>query len=161
MRGKKEISILKKLNFSQYLIGIFLSPVSQDNYSVITLSLFFKCRIFLQPVMGSIWDLCGLPVISSCMRPFTKHQVIVYINSSSLFLTILLSLLPDVTYSLASFCPVFSGATGLGCSYIHEVRKDEDIYSPILRKLFNESHHIFVGLQTIREDLPSKNKKPQ
>ncbi|XP_044038566.1 nuclear pore complex protein Nup85 [Siniperca chuatsi] len=54
-----------------------------------------------------------------------------------------------------------SGATGSGCSFIHEVRKDEDIYSPILRKLFNESHHIFVGLQTIREDLPSKNKKPQ
>uniref|UniRef100_A0A8D0A5W2 Nuclear pore complex protein Nup85 n=1 Tax=Sander lucioperca TaxID=283035 RepID=A0A8D0A5W2_SANLU len=48
-----------------------------------------------------------------------------------------------------------------GCSFIHEVRKDEDIYSPILRKLFNESHHIFVGLQTIREDLPSKNKKTQ
>uniref|UniRef100_A0A8D3DPJ9 Nuclear pore complex protein Nup85 n=1 Tax=Scophthalmus maximus TaxID=52904 RepID=A0A8D3DPJ9_SCOMX len=49
----------------------------------------------------------------------------------------------------------------LCCAFIHEVRKDEDIYSPILRKLFNESHHIFVGLQTIREDLPSKNKKPQ
>uniref|UniRef100_A0A8C4DHV4 Nuclear pore complex protein Nup85 n=1 Tax=Dicentrarchus labrax TaxID=13489 RepID=A0A8C4DHV4_DICLA len=48
-----------------------------------------------------------------------------------------------------------------GSGDIHEVRKDEDIYSPILRKLFNESHHIFVGLQTIREDLPSKNKKPQ
>lgn len=54
-----------------------------------------------------------------------------------------------------------SGAQGSGCSFIHEVRKDEDIYSPILRKLFNESHHIFVGLQTIREDLPSKNKKSQ
>ncbi|XP_070838064.1 nuclear pore complex protein Nup85 [Chaetodon trifascialis] len=54
-----------------------------------------------------------------------------------------------------------SGAAGSGCSVIHEVRKDEDIYSPILRKLFNESHLIFVGLQTIREDLPSKNKKPQ
>uniref|UniRef100_A0A667XQG8 Nuclear pore complex protein Nup85 n=1 Tax=Myripristis murdjan TaxID=586833 RepID=A0A667XQG8_9TELE len=52
-------------------------------------------------------------------------------------------------------------ATGSGSSLIHVVRKDEDIYSPILRKLFNESHHIFVGLQTIREDLPSKNKKPQ
>uniref|UniRef100_A0A3Q3GYW7 Nuclear pore complex protein Nup85 n=1 Tax=Labrus bergylta TaxID=56723 RepID=A0A3Q3GYW7_9LABR len=50
---------------------------------------------------------------------------------------------------------------GSGSLYIHEVRKDEDIYSPILRKLFNESHHIFVGLQIIREDLPSKNKKPQ
>ncbi|KAF0032623.1 hypothetical protein F2P81_014913 [Scophthalmus maximus] len=54
-----------------------------------------------------------------------------------------------------------SGSAGSGCAFIHEVRKDEDIYSPILRKLFNESHHIFVGLQTIREDLPSKNKKPQ
>ncbi|CAN9505904.1 unnamed protein product [Ophioblennius macclurei] len=54
-----------------------------------------------------------------------------------------------------------SGAKGSGSSLIHEVRKDEDIYSPILRKLFNESHHIFVGLQTIREDLPSKSKKPQ
>ncbi|XP_041812682.1 nuclear pore complex protein Nup85 [Chelmon rostratus] len=54
-----------------------------------------------------------------------------------------------------------SGAAGSGFPVIHEVRKDEDIYSPILRKLFNESHHIFVGLQTIREDLPSKNKKPQ
>uniref|UniRef100_A0A3Q0R9K2 Nuclear pore complex protein Nup85 n=1 Tax=Amphilophus citrinellus TaxID=61819 RepID=A0A3Q0R9K2_AMPCI len=52
-------------------------------------------------------------------------------------------------------------ASGSGCSFIHEIRKDEDIYSPILRKLFNESHHIFVGLQTIREDLPSKSKKPQ
>uniref|UniRef100_A0A8C7YIH8 Nuclear pore complex protein Nup85 n=1 Tax=Oryzias sinensis TaxID=183150 RepID=A0A8C7YIH8_9TELE len=47
-----------------------------------------------------------------------------------------------------------TGATGSGSPFIHEVRKDEDIYSPILRKLFNESHHIFVGLQTIREDLP-------
>ncbi|KAK9534986.1 hypothetical protein VZT92_007395 [Zoarces viviparus] len=54
-----------------------------------------------------------------------------------------------------------SNAKGSCSSFINEVRKDEDIYSPILRKLFNESHHIFVGLQTIREDLPSKNKKPQ
>ncbi|CAK6964840.1 nuclear pore complex protein Nup85 [Scomber scombrus] len=54
-----------------------------------------------------------------------------------------------------------SGASQSGYPFIHEVRKDEDIYSPILRKLFNESHHIFVGLQTIKEDLPSKNKKPQ
>ncbi|XP_056144602.1 nuclear pore complex protein Nup85 [Lampris incognitus] len=53
------------------------------------------------------------------------------------------------------------GASGSSCPFIHEVRKDEDIYSPILRKLFNESHHIFVGLQTIKEDIPSKNKKPQ
>uniref|UniRef100_A0A672ZJ98 Nuclear pore complex protein Nup85 n=1 Tax=Sphaeramia orbicularis TaxID=375764 RepID=A0A672ZJ98_9TELE len=55
----------------------------------------------------------------------------------------------------------FAWGPGMCSPFIHEVRKDEDIYSPILRKLFNESHHIFVGLQTIREDLPSKNKKPQ
>ena len=60
---------------------------------------------------------------------------------------------------LKSLC--LSGAEGTCASFIHEVRKDEDIYSPILRKLFNESHHIFVGLQTIREDLPNKNKKTQ
>ncbi|XP_053299141.1 nuclear pore complex protein Nup85 isoform X1 [Pleuronectes platessa] len=57
---------------------------------------------------------------------------------------------------------LYKGSAGsAACPFIHEVRKDEDIYSPILRKLFNESHHLFVGLQTIREDLPSKNKKPQ
>lgn len=50
---------------------------------------------------------------------------------------------------------------GHGCPSIHVVRKDEDICSPILRKLFNESHHIFVGLQKIKEDIPSKNKKSQ
>ncbi|XP_034047191.1 nuclear pore complex protein Nup85 [Thalassophryne amazonica] len=53
------------------------------------------------------------------------------------------------------------GATGSRCSFIHEVKKDEDMYSPNLRKLFNESHHIFVGLQNLAEDLPSKNKKHQ
>nr|XP_057905843.1 nuclear pore complex protein Nup85 isoform X2 [Doryrhamphus excisus] len=53
-----------------------------------------------------------------------------------------------------------SGTSGSCTSFIHEVRKDEDIYSPILRKLFNESHYIFVGLQTIQEDIPNKNKKP-
>ncbi|XP_019745339.1 nuclear pore complex protein Nup85 [Hippocampus comes] len=54
-----------------------------------------------------------------------------------------------------------SGASGSCSSFIHEVRKDEEIHSPILRKLFNESHHIFVGLQTIQEEIPSKNKKSQ
>uniref|UniRef100_A0A8C9VCH7 Nuclear pore complex protein Nup85 n=1 Tax=Scleropages formosus TaxID=113540 RepID=A0A8C9VCH7_SCLFO len=47
------------------------------------------------------------------------------------------------------------------CPFVHVVRKDEDIYSPILRKLFNESHHIFVGLQNMKDDVPSKNKKHQ
>ncbi|XP_061557568.1 nuclear pore complex protein Nup85 isoform X2 [Phycodurus eques] len=54
-----------------------------------------------------------------------------------------------------------SGASGSSKTFVHEVRKDEDIYSPILRKLFNESHHIFVGLQTIREEIPSNKKKSQ
>ncbi|XP_060760323.1 nuclear pore complex protein Nup85 isoform X2 [Neoarius graeffei] len=53
------------------------------------------------------------------------------------------------------------GSGGSGCPFVHVVRRDEDIYSPILRKLFNESHHIFVGLQNIKDDLPSKSKKPQ
>nr|XP_061805555.1 nuclear pore complex protein Nup85-like isoform X2 [Nerophis lumbriciformis] len=54
-----------------------------------------------------------------------------------------------------------SGTSGLCSSFVHSVRKDEDIYSPILRKLFNELHHIFVGLQTIPEEVPNKNKKSQ
>ncbi|XP_053309489.1 nuclear pore complex protein Nup85 [Spea bombifrons] len=40
------------------------------------------------------------------------------------------------------------------------VRNDEDIYSPVLRKLFNESHSIFVGLQKIEEE-SSKSRKAQ
>ncbi|XP_057201223.1 nuclear pore complex protein Nup85 [Triplophysa rosa] len=48
-----------------------------------------------------------------------------------------------------------------GSPLVHMVRRDEDVCSPILRKLFNESHHIFVGLQKINEDVPSKTKKPQ
>uniref|UniRef100_A0A3B3QM11 Nuclear pore complex protein Nup85 n=1 Tax=Paramormyrops kingsleyae TaxID=1676925 RepID=A0A3B3QM11_9TELE len=54
-----------------------------------------------------------------------------------------------------------AGSVGQACPFVHVVRKDEDIYSPILRKLFNESHYIFVGLQRIKEEVPSKNKKPQ
>ncbi|TRY95728.1 hypothetical protein DNTS_022128 [Danionella cerebrum] len=49
----------------------------------------------------------------------------------------------------------------LGSPLVHLVRKDEDICSPILRKLFNESHLIFVGLQKSKEDMPSKNRKSQ
>ncbi|MGH0153651.1 UNVERIFIED_CONTAM: hypothetical protein FKN15_025440 [Acipenser sinensis] len=56
----------------------------------------------------------------------------------------------------------FSAGSGeAGCPLIHVVRKDEDIYSPILRKLFNESHHIFVGLQQSKEETSSKTKRPQ
>ncbi|XP_026076510.1 nuclear pore complex protein Nup85-like isoform X1 [Carassius auratus] len=54
-----------------------------------------------------------------------------------------------------------SGPRSAGSPFVHIVRRDEDICSPILRKLFNESHLIFVGLQKIREDVPSKNKKTQ
>ncbi|XP_012893544.1 PREDICTED: nuclear pore complex protein Nup85 isoform X1 [Dipodomys ordii] len=47
------------------------------------------------------------------------------------------------------------------CPYIHIVRKDVDVYSQILRKLFNESHGIFVGLQRIEEELTGKSRKAQ
>ncbi|XP_016423226.1 nuclear pore complex protein Nup85-like [Sinocyclocheilus rhinocerous] len=53
------------------------------------------------------------------------------------------------------------GPRSAGSPFVHIVRRDEDICSPILRKLFNESHLIFVGLQKIKEDMPSKNKKSQ
>uniref|UniRef100_A0A8C1L9Z4 Nuclear pore complex protein Nup85 n=1 Tax=Cyprinus carpio TaxID=7962 RepID=A0A8C1L9Z4_CYPCA len=45
------------------------------------------------------------------------------------------------------------GPRSAGSPLVHVVRKDEDICSPILRKLFNESHLIFVGLQKIKEDV--------
>ncbi|XP_056304610.1 LOW QUALITY PROTEIN: nuclear pore complex protein Nup85 [Danio aesculapii] len=53
------------------------------------------------------------------------------------------------------------GSSSAGSPLVHVVRKDEDICSPILCKLFNESHLIFMGLQKIKEDAPSKNKKTQ
>lgn len=65
-----------------------------------SLSLFFKCRTFLQPVLGGIWDLHGDLVISLFTRPFTKHQVCVDINRSPPPLSIdthAPSLLPNVT----------------------------------------------------------------
>ncbi|XP_007185720.2 nuclear pore complex protein Nup85 isoform X2 [Balaenoptera acutorostrata] len=48
-----------------------------------------------------------------------------------------------------------------GCPFIHIIRKNEDVYSQILRKLFNESHGIFVGLQRIEEELTGKSRKTQ
>ncbi|XP_073901262.1 nuclear pore complex protein Nup85 isoform X1 [Castor canadensis] len=48
-----------------------------------------------------------------------------------------------------------------GCPFIYIVRKDVDVYSQILRKLFNESHGIFVGLQRIEEELTGKSRKAQ
>uniref|UniRef100_A0A8D0L709 Nuclear pore complex protein Nup85 n=1 Tax=Sphenodon punctatus TaxID=8508 RepID=A0A8D0L709_SPHPU len=50
---------------------------------------------------------------------------------------------------------------GPGCPYIYIVRKDQDVYSQILRKLFNESHGIFVGLQRSEEELAGKSRKAQ
>lgn len=47
------------------------------------------------------------------------------------------------------------------CPFIYIVRKDVDVYSHILRKLFNESHGIFVGLQRIEEELTGKSRKAQ
>lgn len=51
--------------------------------------------------------------------------------------------------------------TAPGCPFIYIVRKDADVYSQILRKLFNESHGIFVGLQRIEEELTGKSRKAQ
>ncbi|XP_048970529.1 nuclear pore complex protein Nup85 isoform X5 [Canis lupus baileyi] len=48
-----------------------------------------------------------------------------------------------------------------GCPFIYIIRKDIDVYSQILRKLFNESHGIFVGLQRIEEELTGKSRKAQ
>uniref|UniRef100_F6QGW6 Nuclear pore complex protein Nup85 n=1 Tax=Ornithorhynchus anatinus TaxID=9258 RepID=F6QGW6_ORNAN len=48
-----------------------------------------------------------------------------------------------------------------GCPFIYIVRKDMDVYSQILRKLFNESHSIFVGLQRSEEELAGKSRKTQ
>ncbi|XP_053564883.1 nuclear pore complex protein Nup85 [Bombina bombina] len=53
------------------------------------------------------------------------------------------------------------GKIGALCPLMYIVRKDEDIYSPTLRKLFNESHSIFVGLQKSEEDVSSKTRKLQ
>ncbi|KAM4691597.1 nuclear pore complex protein Nup85 [Rhinophrynus dorsalis] len=47
------------------------------------------------------------------------------------------------------------------CPLMYIVRSDEDIYSPILRKLFNESHSIFVGLQKSEEEPSSKSRKAE
>ncbi|XP_045425850.1 nuclear pore complex protein Nup85 isoform X2 [Lemur catta] len=47
------------------------------------------------------------------------------------------------------------------CPFLYIIRKDVDVYSQILRKLFNESHGIFVGLQRIEEELTGKSRKAQ
>ncbi|XP_060242387.1 nuclear pore complex protein Nup85 isoform X2 [Meriones unguiculatus] len=47
------------------------------------------------------------------------------------------------------------------CPFVYIIRKDVGVYSQILRKLFNESHGIFVGLQKIEEELTGKSRKAQ
>ncbi|XP_060620689.1 nuclear pore complex protein Nup85 [Anolis sagrei] len=48
-----------------------------------------------------------------------------------------------------------------GCPYVYIVRKDQDIYSQTLRKLFNESHGIFVGLQKDEKEKAGKCRTAQ
>ncbi|XP_053153182.1 nuclear pore complex protein Nup85 isoform X2 [Hemicordylus capensis] len=48
-----------------------------------------------------------------------------------------------------------------GCPNVFVVCKDEDIYSQTLRKLFNESHGIFVGLQKDEKEKVGKSKNAQ
>ncbi|KAM9296928.1 nuclear pore complex protein Nup85 [Gastrophryne carolinensis] len=47
------------------------------------------------------------------------------------------------------------------CPYTYILCCDEDTYSPLLRKLFNESHSIFVSLQKSEEDASSKTRKAE
>uniref|UniRef100_A0A7M4E759 Nuclear pore complex protein Nup85 n=1 Tax=Crocodylus porosus TaxID=8502 RepID=A0A7M4E759_CROPO len=61
----------------------------------------------------------------------------------------------------AAFPGAGHGEKGPGCPYIHVLRKDQDIHLHTLRKLFNESHGIFVGLQRSDEELSGKSKKAQ
>ncbi|XP_066471180.1 nuclear pore complex protein Nup85 [Tiliqua scincoides] len=48
-----------------------------------------------------------------------------------------------------------------GCPNIYIVRKDQDVYSQTLRKLFNESHGIFVGLQKDEKEKTGKSRTAQ
>ncbi|XP_068118039.1 nuclear pore complex protein Nup85 [Hyperolius riggenbachi] len=47
------------------------------------------------------------------------------------------------------------------CPPMFIVRNDEDMHSPVLRKLFNESHGIFVGLQKSEEEASSRTRKTE
>ncbi|OWK57681.1 Nuclear pore complex protein Nup85 [Lonchura striata] len=51
------------------------------------------------------------------------------------------------------------GAPSSSCVFV--VRRDQDIYIQTLRKLFNESHGIFMGLQRSEEELAGKSRKAQ
>ncbi|XP_062495846.1 nuclear pore complex protein Nup85 isoform X1 [Pezoporus occidentalis] len=58
-----------------------------------------------------------------------------------------------------SACVAGSADGGASASRVFVVRKDEDIYIHTLRKLFNESHGIFIGLQRSEEELAGKARK--
>lgn len=58
-------------------------------------------------------------------------------------------------------CVAGSGEGGPSSSRVFVVRRDQDIYIQTLRKLFNESHGIFVGLQRSEEELAGKSRKAQ
>uniref|UniRef100_A0A8B9SVX1 Nuclear pore complex protein Nup85 n=1 Tax=Anas platyrhynchos TaxID=8839 RepID=A0A8B9SVX1_ANAPL len=53
------------------------------------------------------------------------------------------------------------GDAAPGSSRVFVVRRDQDIYIQTLRKLFNESHGIFLGLQRCEEELAGKSRKAQ
>uniref|UniRef100_A0A803Y7S3 Nuclear pore complex protein Nup85 n=1 Tax=Meleagris gallopavo TaxID=9103 RepID=A0A803Y7S3_MELGA len=50
-------------------------------------------------------------------------------------------------------------STGAACVFV--VRRDQDIYMETLRKLFNESHGIFVGLQRCEEERAARARNAQ
>uniref|UniRef100_A0A8C9KWW7 Nuclear pore complex protein Nup85 n=1 Tax=Serinus canaria TaxID=9135 RepID=A0A8C9KWW7_SERCA len=56
--------------------------------------------------------------------------------------------------------PVFS-VFNYSCYYVSVCLRDQDIYIHTLRKLFNESHGIFMGLQRSEEELAGKSRKAQ
>uniref|UniRef100_A0A8C5TXN8 Nuclear pore complex protein Nup85 n=1 Tax=Malurus cyaneus samueli TaxID=2593467 RepID=A0A8C5TXN8_9PASS len=63
-------------------------------------------------------------------------------------------------------CETLFGRAGTGegapsTSRVFVVRRDQDIYIQTLRKLFNESHGIFMGLQRSEEELAGKSRKAQ
>lgn len=63
--------------------------------------------------------------------------------------------------ALTGVCVAGTGERGPSSSRVFVVRKDQDIYIQTLRKLFNESHGIFLGLQRSEEELAGKSRKAQ
>lgn len=115
---------------------------------------------FTQKHLGFVWGPGDILVYETKYKATGSCQPV----TLSSFLICLTGEVTTTNYSHDLFPPAFllgAASVDQGCPFVHVVRKDEDIYSPILRKLFNESHHIFVGLQRIKEDVPSKNKKSQ